>query len=403
MSILVAILGLTFLVLVHEAGHFLTALAVGMRPRKFYLGFGPPIVKATRGGVEYGVGAIPLGGYVKIPGMHRPAASDLDVHLGRAVREAPELVGPVQRVKRRLESGDTDGVREELPQVRAALAEATLTPEATKAAARGLQDLSDGVGPDAYWRQRTWKRVAAILAGPGANTIFAMVLFGVIFMIGYGKATSTIDEVLPGRPAAVVGLRAGDRIVAIDGKRVGPTDIPSRIQASDGRPLTLTIVRQGHRRSIGPVRARKDAGAYRLGFRLRGRRLSAGEASWESVRLTGIVTKQVAVSLVNLVHKKDRKEIGSTVGIVQASSSAAREGVQSYLFVLGLISLSLALFNLLPLLPLDGGHIAFSLIEGIRGRSVRREIYERVSAAGIALVLLLFAIGLSNDIGRLGG
>ncbi len=403
MSILVAILGLTFLILVHEGGHFLTALAVGMRPRKFYLGFGPPVVKTTRGGVEYGIGSIPLGGYVKIPGMHRPAASDLDVHLGRAVREAPELVGPVQRVKRRLEADDVDGVSDELPAVRAALAEASLSPEASKAATRGLQDLSDGVGLDAYWRQRTWKRVAAILAGPAANTIFAMVLFAVIFMIGYGKATATIDEVLPGKPAAAAGLRQDDRIVAIDGRPVKASEIPSRIQASGGKPLRLTIVRHGNRLSIGPVRARKDAGAYRLGFRLRGRRLSAGEASWESVRLTGVVTKQVAVSLVNLVHKKDRKEIGSTVGIVQASSSAAHEGVQSYLFVLGLISLSLALFNLLPLLPLDGGHIAFSLIEGVRGRSVRREIYERVSAAGIALVLLLFIIGLSNDIGRLGG
>ena len=71
--------------------------------------------------------------------------------------------------------------------------------------------------------------------------------------------------------------------------------------------------------------------------------------------------------------------------------------------MLGLISLSLALLNLLPLLPLDGGHIAFSIIEGVRGRAVRREIYERVSAVGIALVLLLFFVGLSNDIGRING
>ena len=77
MSVTVAILGLAFLVLIHEAGHFVAARAVGMRPRKFYLGFGPPLVKTVRGGVEYGIGAIPLGGYVKIPGMHRPAPGDL--------------------------------------------------------------------------------------------------------------------------------------------------------------------------------------------------------------------------------------------------------------------------------------------------------------------------------------
>jgi regulator of sigma E protease len=89
------------------------------------------------------------------------------------------------------------------------------------------------------------------------------------------------------------------------------------------------------------------------------------------------------------------------VGIVEGSSQALDQGVQTYLWVLGLISLSLALLNLLPLLPLDGGHIAFSIVEGIRGRSVGREVYERVSAVGIALVLLLFFVGLSNDVNRL--
>ena len=73
MGITAAIVGLAVLILVHEAGHFLVARAVGMRPRKFYLGFGPPLVKTTRGGVEYGIAAFPLGGYVKIPGMYRPA------------------------------------------------------------------------------------------------------------------------------------------------------------------------------------------------------------------------------------------------------------------------------------------------------------------------------------------
>src|SRR6184192_3941505 len=94
-SILIAIVGLGFLVMIHEAGHFFTARAVGMRPRRFYLGFPPALVKTKRKGIEYGIGAIPLGGYVKIPGMHRPAPSDLDVFFGAAQVEAPSLVGPV--------------------------------------------------------------------------------------------------------------------------------------------------------------------------------------------------------------------------------------------------------------------------------------------------------------------
>ena len=95
MSIFVSLLGLAFLILVHEAGHFFVARGVGMNPRKFYLGFPPAIVKKKRNGIEYGIGAIPLGGYVKIPGMHRPAAGDLTAHLEPAVAEAPALKGPV--------------------------------------------------------------------------------------------------------------------------------------------------------------------------------------------------------------------------------------------------------------------------------------------------------------------
>ena len=91
MNVLLSIFGLAVLILLHEAGHFFVARAVGMRPRRFYLGFPPALVKVTRNGIEYGIGAIPLGGYVKIPGMHRPAASDLDMQLDPALKEDPSL------------------------------------------------------------------------------------------------------------------------------------------------------------------------------------------------------------------------------------------------------------------------------------------------------------------------
>jgi regulator of sigma E protease len=121
------------------------------------------------------------------------------------------------------------------------------------------------------------------------------------------------------------------------------------------------------------------------------------------LKLTGSLTKAIGSSLTNLVHSEGRDQVSSPVGIVQGSSEAAKQGWQDYLWVLGLISLSLALLNLLPLLPLDGGHIFFSILEAIRGRAVPREVYERVSAIGIALVLMLFFLGLSNDVSRIGG
>ena len=118
---------------------------------------------------------------------------------------------------------------------------------------------------------------------------------------------------------------------------------------------------------------------------------------------TWTVTKGIGGSLGGLVRGENREDVASAVGIVQGSSRALEAGLRYYLQVLALISLSLALLNLLPFLPLDGGHITFSVIEGIRGRAIGREVYERASMIGIALVLFLFAIGLSNDINRLGG
>jgi regulator of sigma E protease len=397
MSIFIAIVGLAFLILIHEAGHFCTAVWVGMRPRKFYLGFPPALAKVRRRGIEYGIGTIPLGGYVKIPGMHRPAPRDLDFRLQQAIKQAPELLKPLEAVKRELEAGDYEAAEAAVDELEAALREAGQSTDV-------LTDVRDAFAPDAYWRQVVWKKVAVIFAGPGANILFTIILFTILFMIGGGKATSTIAEVLPKSPAARMGVQAGDRIVRIDGARVRTaSDIPRAISSSGGRPVSLLVERGGSRVSLGPRRPMRTDGVYRLGFLLKGQGLDAWSATKESFRTTAFVSRDIVTSLGNLVHGQGRKDISSPVGIVQGSSAAAQQGVENYLWVLGLISLSLALLNLLPLLPLDGGHIAFSLLEAIRGRAVAREVYERVSAIGIALVLMLFFIGLTNDVGRLGG
>ena len=400
---LVAILGLGFLILVHEAGHFFTARAVGMNPRRFYVGFPPALVKWHRNGIEYGLGSIPLGGYVKIPGMHRPSPSDADVHFGRAIAERPQLFPLVTALRRRLEEGEMEAARREVDALETELRDAPLSAGAGRAAERGIQELRDALGPDAYWRQRTWRKVAVIFAGPGTNLVLAFVLFTILFMLSGGKLTGKVAQVQSGRPAAKTGLHAGDRIVAIDGRRVTPTQIRDRISSSHGRPLTLVVARDGRRVVLGPVRPEKIDGAYRLGFVLHAGGLAAPAAAWHSVKLTGEIAKRTALVIKGLVHHKVRKQISSPVGIAEVSTQALHEGLQSYLWVLGFLSLSLALLNLLPLLPLDGGHIAFSLVEGLRGRAVGREVYERVSVVGIALVLMLYVIGLSNDVGRLGG
>ncbi len=407
MSLFIAILGLAFLILVHEAGHFFASLAVGLRPRRFYIGFPPAIAKTMRGGIEYGIGVIPLGGFVTIPGMHRPIPHDAERRFSRAVEDAPELGGPVDRVKRSLEGDDLSLAQDAVDDFEDALSSQAVSPAAHASAEKGMTELRDALGSDAYWKAPTWKRLVAIGAGPAANIALTIVLFTFLFMTVAGQATRTVATVAPElqqgiqSPAESIGLQAGDRIVAIDGTPVKADEIAQTIGDSAGKKLTLTIVRKGKELQLGPVAPQLVDDRYRLGLGLDGKGLGIFAATGRAVRVTGLVSKEIVKSLGRLVTGSGRDEVSSPIGITRASSDAVERGADSYLWVLGLISLSLALLNLLPLLPLDGGHILFTLIEGARGRFLRREIYERVSMVGLALVLLLFFVGLSNDIGKL--
>ena len=408
MSVLVAILGLALLILIHEMGHFFTARAVGMRPRKFYIGFPPAAAKWTRNGIEYGIGVIPFGGYVKIPGMHRPAPSDADVHFGPALFEEPRLLQDIEHVKRLIAAEDLDKARGALTMLEQALASAKLSPKARRAADHGLNELRDALGADAYWRQRTWKRLAVIAAGPGVNLLFAVVLLASVYMLGIPTdASRRVQDVIPKSPAAVAGLHAGDRIVGVN--RVPAydfTDVRDAIRDSNGKALVISVVRHGRYVELPAVKPTKTDGVYTLGFHpaaIRYTHYSPPKAVALAAEDTWLVTKAMGTWLSHIASGSGRKDVSTPVGIVQQSSKAVDLGYREYLQVLAIISLSLALLNLLPLLPLDGGHMLFSIVEGIRGRAIQRSVYERVSAVGIALVLLLFFVGLSNDIGNIHG
>jgi regulator of sigma E protease len=407
-SVFIAILGLALLILIHEAGHFYTARLVGMRPRRFYIGFPPALLKTKRNGIEYGLGVIPLGGYVKIPGMHRPAPSDLDVHFGAALYESPRLLPAIERIKRLLDQNDFDGARAAMPDLERAVHDAPLSANARRSADRGLEELADGLGGDAYWRQRTWKRLAVIGAGPGTNLVFAIVLLAIVYMIGIPTdASRRVADVIPKSPAAAAGLKAGDLIVGVN--RVPAydfTDVRDAIRSSGGKPLVVSVLRDGRYVELPPERPDKIEGGYALGFHPSGikyTRYNPIDAFGLASKDTWFVTKAMGTWVSHIASGSGRKEVSTPVGIVRESSRVAQTSYREYFQVLALISLSLALLNMLPLLPLDGGHIAFSIIEGMRGRAVGRVVYERVSAVGIALVLLLFFVGLSNDIGNIRG
>jgi len=384
----VAILALAFLVLVHEAGHFVVARAVGMRPRKFYLGFGPPLVKTTRGGVEYGIAAVPLGGYVKIPGMHRPAPGELRKSLPPA--EQTKFDSQLSALEAAIERGDDVAARAVLDQLRPELG-----------GNRMFQEVDDALAPDAYWRQRVWKRVVVIGAGPATNVLVAVALFVALFMSGTTVASRTVAAVLADHPAAAAGLRAGDRIARVDGHPVTPDQIAQRINATHGRPFTIVVLRRGHEVTIGPLRAKLDQGVYRVGFEIRGVS-GPGEsfptALHDSVNVVGSVAGDTVRGIVGLFHGRGTKNVSSVVGITRATSQAYNQSFQDFIGVVGLISLALGLLNLLPVLPLDGGHIVISILEGLRGRAFSQEAYMRYSAVGLSLFAFLLYLGLRNDL-----
>jgi regulator of sigma E protease len=387
-----AIIGLALLVMIHEAGHFFAARAVGMTPRKFYLGFGPAIAKTTRGGVEYGIGSIPLGGYVKIPGMSRPSPGDLAKLLAPDLAE--QHAEQLRAIDEAIERDDFAGAHALLLELRPALGDT-----------RAWQELEGSLAPDAYWRSKTWKRLTAIFAGPAVNLVFAILLFTGLFLVSVTRQTNIIGRVAPGTPAAAARIEVGDRVIAVAGQKVAPKDIAAHIRATDGMQFNLFVARHG-RRVVVPLQAQKVQGAYRIGIAIEakdGPGESLPAAARDALGLTWQVTSGTFSGLGHVATGKDTTQISSSYGIVKASAAAWRTGLRTFLFVLGLISLALGLLNLLPVLPLDGGHIVMALIEKVRGRTFAQAVYIRYSVVGLSLFAVLMYFGLRNDIFGPGG
>ena len=350
--------GFCLLIVLHEAGHFVAAKATGMRVERFFLFFGPTIWSFRRGETEYGVKSIPLGGYVKITGMN------------------PE------------------------------------------------EDVPPEVAHRSYHRQEVWKRIVVVAAGPAVNIALAfLILFGVYWINGQEQIEQTVGSVRDGSPAARV-LQPGDRIVAVDGKRLGGLETEERLvrfgeivgshecagKQVEGclatTPVELRVRRDGELKTIS-VRPRYDEQAKRalVGFSYGAKQIEvnagaaaeeAGDAIWEVATGTFHV-------FTHLFESEQRKQVSGVVGISDVGHQVIERGLERALLLLAFVSLSLGLVNLLPILPLDGGHIFWALVEKLRGRPVSLRVMERATMVGIAIVLMFFFLGLSNDIGRITG
>ena len=384
-----------------------------MRPRRFYIGFPPALVEGDAQRDRVRDRRDPARRLREDP-RDAPAGAVRRRHVLRPARRrgARAASAPIERAQARARRGRLTRRARRARRARAGARARRAQPRRAEAAERGLDELDDALGPDAYWRQRTWKRVAVIFAGPGDEPrLRGRPLRDRSSCVGgTGRADATTVDAgrarRSRRAGRAIGLQPGDRIVAINGdagRRRRRSATRSATRAAS--PLTLTVERDGETVDArpGPAATTRRRLPARLHPRA-ARRSAVGEASALAAADRAASRRRSAASLARLVTRRgpqgDLEPGRDRPGLVRGARAGLRRRTSG---CSALISLSLALLNLLPLLPLDGGHIAFSIVEGIRGRAVAREVYERVSAVGIALVLLLFFIGLSNDIGRLGG
>ena len=268
MSVAIAIGGLLLLVAVHELGHFTAAKATGMRALRFYLGFPPAILKRRFGDTEYGIGAIPLGGFVKIPGMLRPEPGDLyevDDLLDRSESlsedEATAIGVALDDVRRNLTQGKYDDALAGLPGLRAAVdrADASLSDAERRRVTRSMDRLEENLDPRAYWRCSRARRLVVITAGPAANVLACFVILWGVAIHGRPDGTMLTHDVaavIAGSPADHAGLKPGDRLVGINGRVLPPLQVRDAIERSHGNPITVTVDRHGHDVVLGPVRTK---------------------------------------------------------------------------------------------------------------------------------------------------
>ncbi len=395
MSWALVLVGFSALIILHEFGHFAVAKATGMRVERFFLFFPPKLVSVKRGETEYGIGMIPLGGFVKITGMNpeelEPEPAPQETEAGR---DTPQ--GLLQRVEA---AGQDPGEREQLP------------PEVLERA---------------YYNQPVWKRIVVIAAGPAMNILIAFViLFFLAFSLnqitGAGLKIADLTQDSPARGA----LQPGDKVISIDGQSLADVNGTERAdkfrnligshkcagQQTDGcpaaTPVSVVVDRNGQRVPL-QITPQYDPAAQQvlLGVRFEPTDITPIDSPGQAADYAGdtmwLITSKTVSAIGRIFLPEQREQLSGPVGGSRALNEAIGFGTQEAFFVLALISLSLGVINLFPFLPLDGGHIFWSLVEKVKGSRVPFSVIERASAVGFLLILLLFVVGLSNDLGRLG-
>jgi regulator of sigma E protease len=454
-SIVAAVVIFAVLIIVHEAGHFMMAKRLGVRVLRFSIGYPPRIFGIRRGETDYAIGATPLGGYVRMLGdeiADDPSADtvksylkELQLDLIGSARATGWLSGresaggndgALAAIARELAPGgsDADMARQTTVLGRAAKPDEMILLRETgrlDSAERAFQTLADArpapllreFNARAFPSQRLAKRFAIVLAGPAANLLFAPLLMIVVFMLGVPTMMPVLGTVKAGMPGAQAGLLKGDRIVSVNGKAIDSwDDLSSTVKASDGAPLNIVVERASPKAgtrtvsltvkpkllpeqtiygNIAPtwvigVTPRGDAMKRQFPF------LEAVKAgSVESVRMLG--TLFVGIAKIFQGATPVRQALGGPIMIAQIAGREAHQGFADVALFTVMLSLELGVINLLPVPLLDGGHLLFFVIEGIRGKPLQLRHREIAMQVGLFLLVVLMAFVIMNDISRIIG
>jgi len=422
---------LGIMVLVHEWGHFIVAKLFGVRVEVFSIGFGPRLGGVKRGPTDYRLSALPLGGYVKMAGDNpleeRKGDPDEFLSKPRWQRVLIALAGPAMNVilSVALMAGiymrgskqpafldrpmDIVGVLPDSPAQKAGLkpgdhvvsVNGYTNPTWDRA---GLELISTLPGHTlSVIVSRTGQQIPlSVTAAPSVEEVF-----------GYPSDHLVISAVSPGSPADRGGLKAGDVITKANGVALNNgAEFPLVEDQAQSRPMDLEVQR-GDRTLHAQVTAEQASAAsnnsaprWQIGVLRTGdlvdRRLSVGAAFVESVRVNGLMIRQVASVVVELFRGNvSLKQLEGPLGIARESGRAARQGASELLSLMALIGVNLAVLNLLPIPPLDGGHVLLLFIEGTIRRDLSVRVKERFVTVSMVFLLLVFAIVMYNDVLRL--
>lgn len=340
LSIIAVIFTFGVVIFIHEFGHFLVCKLSGIAVENFSFGFGKELFGFTKKETRYSLRAVPLGGYVK------PKGEDIEEHKGES---------------------------------------------------------------DEYFSKPWYIRLAVVWAGPAMNYLLAFVVF--FFVISFvGRPVITdkpvIGSIAEDFPADKAGLKENDRIISINGVKMETwTQMSSLIHSSPQKEIALEYERSGVVSSvkITPVKSPSDSAKGIVGIAPATEYVPVGigKAVLMSAHQCWYWTAFTVESLAKSIYRMEKPDVSGPIGIVTIVSKAARSGASDFFFLLGLISIAVGFFNLLPIPLLDGGHSILYIFEGLTRKRLTVQIMKYVNSAGIALLLGIFLFATYNDIKRI--